>query len=382
MKPKMKVLYLIAGASLSDGIARHILTLCEFLSTREDVEVAVCVTHEEGDLTVALREVGVQVYALNCRNGHDVQIFGRFRKVLQEYQPDLIHSHVMSLYIRIYLSLRARALPVISTIHGVADPAKDLSQRLRAHSGRWLDYFFQVNEKAVLMISTAVQQTLEGNSPKFKSRVLYNPVSLEAVPDRESIWLKTEIGVPATTPLVGFIGRLAGVKDLPAFLQATRLVLEKCPGYHFVIVGDGPDECYKNSDLMRGLESNVHWLGYRTDAKRIMAALDLFVLTSFREGMPSVLLEAFSVRTPVVGFVSPGGVQEVSDLSKQYTNGVADFVEGRDVQKLAHSIQSILEDHSNPSPTVCNAYHLVEKLFDVRVVGAQLVDMYQEALNS
>ena len=40
--------------------------------------VAVCVTHEEGDLTVALREVGVQVYALNCRNGHDVQIFGSF----------------------------------------------------------------------------------------------------------------------------------------------------------------------------------------------------------------------------------------------------------------------------------------------------------------
>lgn len=378
----MRVLFLISGATLSDGIARHILTLCEYFSALDEVEVAVCVSQGEGDLTTSLRAVGTKVYVLNGQNGHDWRIFRRFHNVIREFKPDLIHSHVMSLNIRIYLSLFARSLPIATTVHGMTDPAKNWSQKRKAFFELLLNRFFSVNEQTVLMISNEIQRMIEAGKAKFSSRVLYNPVSLKNTPLRDATWLKSEINIPLTAPLIGFIGRLAEVKDLPAFLLTARILLTINSDCHFVVVGDGPDEKYKESEWMKGLETKVHWLGYRKDAKKIMAALDVFVLTSFREGMPTVLLEAFSVRTPVVAFVSPGGVREVYELSRKYDGGVGLFVESRDSEELAKTIQMILCNQELRSVVVENGFRLVQDEFDVEVIGSRLNRIYCEVHNS
>lgn len=375
----MKILYIISGASLSDGIARHILTLCGFYKDCRNIEVAVCVTGIAGGLTHALHEIGIPAYVLACRNGHDVNIFNRFHRVILDFKPDIVHSHVMALNIRIYLSVYDRSLPIITTVHGVSDPVKTLSKKLMASLESLLGDIFPINEVGVLMISSETQRILSNENPSLFSTVLYNPVSLKDLPSRDAIWLKKERNIPLSSPLIGFIGRLAEVKDLPAFLSVARMLLQTDPDCHFIIVGNGPCERYKDSKLLHGFKNRVHWLGYREDSLRIMAALDVFALTSLREGMPTVLLEALSVATPLVAFLSPGGVQEVYELSCKYNYDVGLFIENRDTLMMSHAIHKILVDPELASAVSTNGLDLVKKYFDVNIIGDKLLKIYRES---
>lgn len=369
----MKILYLITSSSLADGIAQHIVTLCCYFKTVDSVDIAVCVTHGEGEFTNMLRCMGVRVYTLNCAHGHEIKIFRRFHKVMKDFRPTIIHSHVMAFNVRVYLSLVARHIPVVRTLHVIPDVNKKISECLKSV----VENCFMLNLRNVLAVSAGVKEAYKGTGLWKKISVIYNSISLNNLPGRSSEWIKKELGISQSVRLIGFIGRLAEVKDLPSFLEIARLLIEKSSNYHFVIVGNGPEETLKDSTLAQGMSKNLHWMGYRTDAKRIMSALDVFLLTSFKEAMPTVLLEAFSMRTPVCAFASSGGVEEVIRLGKNYEKGIARFVDNRDVVRLASEITATLEDSEVTASQTENAFDLVSSKFDINVVGPDIYVIYK-----
>ncbi len=126
-------------------------------------------------------------------------------------------------------------------------------------------------------------------------------------------WLRDELDLPATTPLIGTVGRLAPEKDQATFVRLASQVLAGAPDTHAVIVGDGP----RRSELERlaeasGVAGRIHFMGTRTDSRRIIAGLDVFVLTSLSEGFPNVLLEAALLGTPAVS-TDVAGAPDVLD---------------------------------------------------------------------
>jgi glycosyltransferase involved in cell wall biosynthesis len=126
-------------------------------------------------------------------------------------------------------------------------------------------------------------------------------------------WLRDEIGVAPHTSIVGTVGRLAIEKDQATFLRAVAQARHARPDLHAVVVGDGA----LRQDLERlarelGLDGYVHFLGERTDSRRIIAGLDVFVLTSRIEGFPNVLLEAAFLGVPSIA-TAVGGSGDVLD---------------------------------------------------------------------
>ena len=101
--------------------------------------------------------------------------------------------------------------------------------------------------------------------------------------------------------VIGTVGRLAPEKDHRTFLRALQVVRAARPEVRGVVVGDGqlrgPLEAAARA---MGLADAVTWLGERRDARRLMAGLDVFVLTSTIEGFPNVLLEAALLGVPAV----------------------------------------------------------------------------------
>jgi len=134
--------------------------------------------------------------------------------------------------------------------------------------------------------------------------------------------LRAELGVPAGTPLLGFVGHLTAQKRPDRAVEMLAAVAARaddaddphaapCP--HLVIAGDGPMRADVEREAeRRGLTDRVHLLGSRADVPHLLAGIDVFVLTSDDEGLPGVLIEAAMAGCAIVT-VPVGGVREIVD---------------------------------------------------------------------
>ena len=101
--------------------------------------------------------------------------------------------------------------------------------------------------------------------------------------------------LPADAPVVGAVARLGIQKRLDRLLEA----VSRMPEVHLVLAGEGEMETDLRALAGRlGMENRVHFLGFRSDVGRVLAALDVFALTSDREGMANAMLEAMVASTP------------------------------------------------------------------------------------
>src|SRR5690606_36698034 len=103
--------------------------------------------------------------------------------------------------------------------------------------------------------------------------------------------LRQSMGVPERAPRVGIVDRLAEEKGHEYFLGIAAQVLRQRPDTHFVIVGEGPRRAAIAACAERlGLGARTRFTGYQEDVVPWLAALDVSVLTSRREGFPAVPL--------------------------------------------------------------------------------------------
>ena len=117
----MRILMLARDNSLQGGINRHILAVAPAVNVVEGCEVAVCTTSPAGEFNDALTRAGVRTYALGFQHGHSLRTWRRFRSVMRDFRPDVVHAHSMSIMVRLYLGLFCRKIPVVSTCHVLLD---------------------------------------------------------------------------------------------------------------------------------------------------------------------------------------------------------------------------------------------------------------------
>jgi len=122
---------------------------------------------------------------------------------------------------------------------------------------------------------------------------------------------RKEIGIPADAFVIGNVAALAGHKSHRDLLDAIPPIVRVLPGAHLVIAGDGEERARlerQAADL--GIAESVHFIGFRSDVPRLLAAFALFAISSRLEGFCNSVLEAFAAGVPVVA-TSAGGLPEM-----------------------------------------------------------------------
>jgi glycosyltransferase involved in cell wall biosynthesis len=186
--------------------------------------------------------------------------------------------------------------------------------------------------------------------------------------------VRQELGVEATTPLIGTVAVLRSWKGHRFFLEAVPVILRKVPSARFLIVGDGP----QGGNIERwirelGLAQAVMMLGHREDIPEVLAALDIVVSASTAaEGVPQALLQALAMRRPVVA-TRVGAVPEVI---RHEETGL--LVPAGDPAALAAAITSLLSDPHRGAALGMAGRRLVEKEFTVEVMLERLEVLYAE----
>ncbi len=138
-----------------------------------------------------------------------------------------------------------------------------------------------------------------------------------------------------------FIGRLAGVKGVPFLLESIALLKRDFPNISLDIAGDGPDRAaleHQAQDL--GIAAQVRFLGYQSQSqiRELMGETDVFVMASFAEGVPVVLMEAMAACVPVVA-------TQVAGVPELVEPGVSGFlVPPGDAKSLAQKTAMLLAD--------------------------------------
>jgi glycosyltransferase involved in cell wall biosynthesis len=123
--------------------------------------------------------------------------------------------------------------------------------------------------------------------------------------------LHREVGVPADTPLIGFVGHLVRQKRPERALDVMALLRAQGRSAHLVVAGAGPLRADLDARVeLLGLGGAVTFLGHRSDVEWVFGGVDLVVLTSEAEGIPGVAIEALMAGCPMVT-VPVGGVTEV-----------------------------------------------------------------------
>lgn len=168
-----------------------------------------------------------------------------------------------------------------------------------------------------------------------------NGVRLNGVATGERHTVRRELGLSSADRVVGTVGRLEPAKGLSYLLQAIETLMPEWPQIKCVIVGDGRLAAeLRGFVVSHGLHDHVLFTGFRSDARRLLEAFDVFALPSLTEGIPIALLEACACARPIVAS-RVGGVPEVISDGRS-----GRLVDARDVAGLANAIDALLRDES------------------------------------
>lgn len=167
-----------------------------------------------------------------------------------------------------------------------------------------------------------------------------------------------------------FVGRLAGVKGVPILLDALRSLAADIPGMHATIIGDGPDRAAIEAQA-QGLP--VTFTGYRSQSEvaETLATADLFILPSFAEGVPVVLMEAMASQVPVIT-TRIAGVPELVDHG---ASGL--LVAPGDTEGLAKAIRTLADDPRQRAEMGTTGRRKVESEFAISQEAAWLSTLFQ-----
>jgi glycosyltransferase involved in cell wall biosynthesis len=214
--------------------------------------------------------------------------------------------------------------------------------------------------------------------PRRRLAVLPNEVDLRkfrppSPPERAEA--RARLGVGNETRVVLLVHRLSPVRRTGFYLPAlAQKLTAEAPGSLLVIAGDGPERATLEADLRkRGLSSNVIWLGAiaHAEIRWLYRAADAFVMASWTEGFPRVLIEAMAMGIPVAS-TDVGGVHEI--VPPEYAMRL---VPRTHPERLADAVLQLLHDRVAAATLARRGAAWVER-YDAPVVARELASLVQD----
>lgn len=348
------------------GAEKVILDLLKSID-RARFEVSVCSFRSQGDLARQFRAEGITVVQLGKREGRDWRMLFRLWASIRRARVDVVHCHNSPMWLTTVLPARLAGARAVMLTEHASHPHLRRPWRIAARGLQHCTALITVNSEQV---RTALTNELRLSAEKI--RLLPNGIPL----DRYRLTIdvadkRRQLGLPETARVVTNVARLVPIKDHATLLAAFAIIHGEDPGIHLVIVGPGPlekDLKRKAADL--GCAGAVHFLGRRQDVPEILAASDLFVLSSRKEGQSLAVLEAMAAGIPVVA-TATGGTPELIEHGK---SGL--LVPSGNPAALAQAIRSVMTDQALVDRIVLAATDKVERLHDLSCVVRQYEEAY------
>jgi L-malate glycosyltransferase len=303
----------VMSADLWAGAEVQMASLASYLTTQPGVSLSV-VLFNEGPLARRLESLGIDVEVIDERRHTALGILAFLVRFLSKRRVDIVHTHRYKDSILGTLAAKLVGVPhVIRTVHGLLEPMKGWDWFKACASNTADKLLLRVFGDRVIAVSHDLARTLRMSGYKAGSVIsIHNGVDVNRVTSQRSRTdVRRELGIDPEAFVIGTAGRLMPVKAQRSLLVAAALLLRERPDARFLIVGDGPlrDALVETAEHL-GIRDKCTLTGERSDVYDLVAAMDVFVLSSIHEGIPMALLEAMTIGRPIVA-TAVGGIREV-----------------------------------------------------------------------
>jgi sugar transferase (PEP-CTERM/EpsH1 system associated) len=333
-----------------------------------EVMVVGIATDANGPRADQLRERDVAVHMVPKRPGFDLTLPGKLAAFFAKHGVSIVHSHNQMPLIYATAAGRLHRVPVCHTLHGAM-----FDQGRRA----WLRHIAAKLADAHVAVSqsTADFMLKHNEVPSSKLHVVLNGIDLSRFrPDLAARRrIRAELGIPEGAWVAGAVGRLSQVKNHALLLRAAAGVLSD--GGRLLLVGDGPEAAPLRAlaDEL-GIGDRVVFAGERHDVPELLAASDVFVLSSTSEGLPLSMVEAMATGLPVVSTAVGGIPALVADGETGF------LVPSGDVDALAAKLAALKADPGRAEAMGRRGRALAMGRYSAERMMASYMDIYEGLL--
>ena len=175
--------------------------------------------------------------------------------------------------------------------------------------------------------------------------MILNGVDIHNSKKTKKKFIIKSIGITAYIHIIGMVGNLKRVKNHLFLLQAFYELKKEIDGVKLLLIGQGFSDDPDNTEPeirsfidKHGLNDSVLLLGYRSDVNELLQIMDVFCLSSLKEGLPISIIEAMAAGVPVIG----SDVEGINDVIEHGKTGI--LVPLNDIQKLKTGLLTLLND--------------------------------------
>ena len=300
-------------------------------------------------------------------------------RLIKKEQYDIVHTHETKASLLSRIAAYFAGCPfIIYGLHGVTfnDPMSRLKKAFFVSLEKWTvwmsDFIVSVGQ------DTIDEYHKHGIARKMPYQVVRSGIDLDQFEkgglhtEEEKREFRKQWNIQSDESVLLSVGRFSYSKAQRYTIEAFAFCLKTISDLKLIFVGDGEliEKCKKQAKKL-GIEKNVFFVGYAKNVQDFLSIADLFVITSLREGLPRVTVEASLKKVPVVGF-------QVEGISEVITDGESGFIVPQyDVVSLEKKIIELLKDSEKRKQFAEKAYRFVKKEWDAKKMIKDLETIYK-----
>jgi len=238
------------------------------------------------------------------------------------------------------------------------------------------------NIKKIICVSNAVKQSFKttlSSKNHHKLTVVYDGIKIERAENKNDINLREKFKIPKNKIIIGNIANHTRAKDLITFVKTINDLVNKnnCKDIHVIQIGKEGKYSERFIPLIKeySLEKYITITGFMDNAMDLLSQLDIYLMTSEREGLPITIYEAFLKKIPVVS-TKAGGIPEAITHNK---NGLLSEI--KDYKSLANNLKLLINNQNLQNQFINKSYNLLFKKFTIKQLAINTFEIYKEVLN-
>tara|TARA_Y100001970_G_C14217135_1_gene850331 strand:+ start:1034 stop:2134 length:1101 start_codon:yes stop_codon:yes gene_type:complete len=363
MKKRNKILFVIPNSQIS-GAENQLLLLIKNMDLKR-FELEACCLDGDGPFLDYLKNLGLTGYSIERNKSFDFLRLKKLYKIIKKNNYDTVVSFCWSAIQ--YSRLCCLFLP---------------SRHIACERGHDYNKFNVINIISRILEPISDQIIFNSKIQMFKYQkkfqiknvpiqTIHNGINIDDFQNKKRILIHRDLNLRPDTKLIGTVGNFTSVKNFNMFIEVCEKITQSYDDIHFLAIGDGQNRGkYESIVRSKNLENKLTFLGYRKNMNEIFPCLDIFLLTSNREGMPNVVMEAMVCRVPVITTNIDGSKELIDNEINGY------LVEKNDVSMMVKIIEKIINNPQTKSTITKYAFEKISKNFTVEKMVEKYEDLF------